>query len=239
MGDGRDPGISDIFFSEMPTTKTPAELTTGASESNQEKRKPGRPKKGFTKVLVSLEPVQAQLLAHAAFMRGAVEGRRGDVSALIRKIIDKSEYWQSLSMETVRALEAINKSALGKQKLKEMLGDRKNPGEVTRRASLREAYLTALGDRSRLGADEFSLRDIDLVQHVMERLTAQAAAAVKRAREKAGLTPQGLAKRAGLPLKKVESAERGYIDGEVATLLAGPLGVDPHDLCPRDLWQKK
>ena len=98
---------------------------------------------------------------------------------------------------------------------------------------IRDAYLTALHDRD---SKNYSFDNYRLSDHIVERLRAEAAAAVKKARERAGFTPEGLAKRAGLPVKKVEGAERGYIDGEIATKLAVPVEVDAHKLCPLDLW---
>ncbi len=53
---------------------------------------------------MSLDPTQTSMLGHAAYIRGAIEGRRGDVSALVREIIEKSEYWQRLSNDTLRAM---------------------------------------------------------------------------------------------------------------------------------------
>lgn len=217
--------------------RTPPEPTS--PEPNEPKRRPGRPKKGFTKVLVSLDPTQAQLLATAALIRGAVEGKRGDVSALIREIIEKSEYWRHLSDDVLRALEAINKSPLARERMDRILGPsaekRDKPTFAATASAIREGYLAALHDPSP-GIPFLGAR---LAGHVLERLRAQAAAAVVHARERAGFTPAGLAKRSGLSLKKVELAEQGFIDGEIASKLAVPLEVDPHDLCPPDLWPTK
>jgi len=222
-----------------PPVATPTEVTPPSDDGG--KRKPGRPKKGFVKVLVSLDPIQAELLANTAFIRGAIEGRRGDVSALIREIIEKSKYWDELAHSTVAAMEAINRSSLASKAMADVVGKSKakskegkpNPDAVD--AALRAGYIAFLKDKNK-NHEDFSFDSYRLADHIIERRRMEAAAAVKKARERAGFTPEGLARRAGLPVKKVESAERGYIDGEIATKLAVPLQVNPHALCPLDLW---
>jgi hypothetical protein len=203
-------------------------------DDQQPKRQPGRPRKGFVKVLVSLEPAQASHLATVAMIRGAIEGRKGDVSALMREIIEESKYLKDLGRDVKLALEAINSSPLAMKKMKEVTARHKGskPRAELVEPALRAAYIEALNDN----ASQPLLAKGWLLLHIEKRLRADAAKAVHDARERAGFTPSGLANRAGLPLKKVEAAENGYIDGEIATKLARPLGVKPEDLCPRDLW---
>lgn len=84
-----------------------------ASRTSQKKKKTlGRPAKGHVKVLVSLEREEAEALAKVARVRGLFEGKRGEVSELIREIISMSDYWIDLRTATAQTLKAINSSAL-------------------------------------------------------------------------------------------------------------------------------
>jgi hypothetical protein len=74
-----------------PATYRPSMLGFGAvakAPKTLPRRPPGRPAAGRTKVLVSLEPAQLTALRQEAQRRsGAADGRRVDVSALVREAL--------------------------------------------------------------------------------------------------------------------------------------------------------
>jgi hypothetical protein len=126
-----------------------------AAEPATAKRKPGRPKKGLFKVLVSLTPEQAKLLKLSAYVLAAFEGRPFDYSGLLRDILQKSEEFNRISAAVTGAIAAINVTPGTAERFAEVHAsppdlrpDQLRDGSIA--AALRDSLMMALRPENRV-----------------------------------------------------------------------------------------